>query len=195
MSQADSCDRAARIRLLVTDVDGVLTDGGMYYSEAGDELKKFNVRDGVGVRLLKIAGLKTAIMTGERTTLVERRGKKIGVDAVFTGVENKRATLDNFRKELGLEWSEIAFVGDELNDFVLLGHVGYFFCPSDANPLIRQQADEIVASRGGAGVLRDVAMSLLTASGQLQKVLDGLQHEYLDAAAANVTVEIPRGQA
>lgn len=171
MSKDDFEEKCRKICLVITDVDGVLTDGGMYYSENGDELKKFNVRDGVGVVLLQSAGLKVAAFTGEGTALIERRLKKIGVDFMFIGVKDKLACMNKFFAENNYSPEEVVYIGDEINDYCLLGNVGLFFTVSDANPEVKDKADLILETEGGDGALRELASILLNAQGKFEQAL------------------------
>jgi N-acylneuraminate cytidylyltransferase len=144
------------IKLLAMDVDGVLTDGSMYYSENGDELKKFNTRDGMGIKLLKENGIKIAIITKENTKLVERRAKKLHVDDLFQGVENKFLALEELKKKYELNNSEIAYVGDDVNDIPVLNKVGLSICPNDAINDVKKICDYITETNGGYGVVREI---------------------------------------
>lgn len=151
-----------RIRLFLTDVDGVLTDAGMYYTEAGDELKKFNTRDGMGLKLLREAGIKTGIITTENTRLVERRAAKLKVDHLVQGAWPKLdAALEICRKE-GIDISETAYIGDDVNCFELLEVVGLAACPSDAVKKIKEiPGILILEKKGGEGVVREFADMIL----------------------------------
>jgi YrbI family 3-deoxy-D-manno-octulosonate 8-phosphate phosphatase len=157
--------------MVITDIDGVLTDGGMYYTENGDEIKKFNVRDGVGVRLLQLAGLKVGAVTGERTEIVQRRIDKIDMDFVFRGITDKFSCLKEIIKEHNLQPARIAYIGDEINDYSLLEKVGLFFCPADANMIIKEKADHILQYKGGEGILREVATIILKNQNKLDPAL------------------------
>lgn len=172
MTETDFNKKCQAIRLVITDADGVLTDGGMYYSEKGDELKKFNVRDGVGVVLMQLAGIRVGAFTGEATKLVERRLKKIGVDFIFTRVKNKLDCLEKCLSEENYHAAEAAYIGDEINDYCLLGKVGLFFAVADANPIIKEKADFVLETPGGQGSLREVAQILLSAQGKLDQALE-----------------------
>jgi len=143
------------IKLLAMDVDGVLTDGSMYYSENGDELKKFNTRDGMGIQLLKENGIKIAIITKEKTQLVERRAKKLHVDDLFQGVENKSVALEELRNKYHLDYSDIAYIGDDVNDIPVLEKVGISMCPNDAVYDVKKICNHISEKDGGQGVVRD----------------------------------------
>ena len=152
------------IKLFLTDVDGVLTDAGMYYSESGDELKKFNTHDGKGLELLRKSGIKTGIITSEDTNMVSNRAKKLKVDYLYQGVEGK-SKLDcalEICKELKLELREVAYVGDDINCAELLSSVGLAACPANALPAIRSiQGILHLSSSGGEGAVREFAEYIL----------------------------------
>lgn len=154
-------ERARRIRLVLTDVDGVLTDAGMYYSEAGDELKKFNTRDGKGFELLRLSGLRVGIVTSEQTALVERRAAKLKVDLVRQGAVDKAPVFEQILAETGLEPAEVAYMGDDLADLPVLARVGLAACPADAMPVVRERAHYVSSKSGGAGCFRDLAELVL----------------------------------
>lgn len=143
------------IKLLAMDVDGVLTDGSMYYSEKGDELKKFNTRDGMGIQLLKENGIKIAIITKENTKLVERRAKKLKVDNLFQGVGDKLLALEELKNKYNLDYSEIAYIGDDINDISVLKKVGISICPADAITDVKKVCNYIAKKKGGEGVVRE----------------------------------------
>ena len=144
------------IKLVISDVDGVLTDAGMYYSEAGDELKKFNTRDGMGFKILKEKGIKTALITTENTQVVERRAKKLKVDFLIQGCWNKSEEAEIICKKLGITLNEVAFIGDDINDLELLKSVGFSACPVDAGDAVKEVADYVCKSSGGEGCFREV---------------------------------------
>src|SRR5918998_1091571 len=125
-------ERARRVRLLAMDVDGVLTDAGMYYGENGEEFKKFNTRDGMGVALVREAGLRTAILTREKTPIVERRAAKMKVEDVYMGVLDKLAVLRELVERHGLGLDKVAYIGDDVNDYEVLCHVGLAVAVRDA---------------------------------------------------------------
>jgi YrbI family 3-deoxy-D-manno-octulosonate 8-phosphate phosphatase len=155
--------RARKIRLVAMDVDGVLTDAGMYYTEQGDELKKFNTRDGMGVALVREAGLKTAILTRERTQLVERRGAKMRIDHVFIGVTDKLTCMRELLDQLGLTLEQVAYIGDDVNDYELLCHVGLAAAVRDASRLPKSVAHVITEAKGGEGAVRELCELILEA--------------------------------
>jgi 3-deoxy-D-manno-octulosonate 8-phosphate phosphatase (KDO 8-P phosphatase) len=155
--------RACKIRLVAMDVDGVLTDAGMYYTEAGDELKKFNTRDGMGVALVREAGLATAILTRESTKLVERRGAKMRIDHVFIGVTDKLTCMRGLLEQLGLTLDQVAYIGDDVNDYELLCHVGLAAAVRDASRLPKSVAHIITDAKGGEGAVRELCEIILEA--------------------------------
>ena len=150
-------------KLILTDIDGVWTDGGMYYSENGDELKKFNTRDGMAFQLMHEKGIKTAIITSENTRIVENRAKKLKISFLKQGKRNggKLEAAKEICSETGLSLDEVAFVGDDINDIELLKEVGFAFCPSDAQNEVKNIPNiTILRAKGGYGVVREI-MSFL----------------------------------
>jgi YrbI family 3-deoxy-D-manno-octulosonate 8-phosphate phosphatase len=153
-----------KIKLFLSDVDGVLTDAGMYYSESGDELKKFNTHDGMGFKLLREAGIKTGIITSEETRIVENRAKKLQVDYLF---QNKReggklAIAKEICEKEGISLDEVAYIGDDINCFELLSSVGLSACPCDALQKIKAIPNILILERkGGEGAVRELVDLLL----------------------------------
>ncbi len=148
-----------KIKLFLCDVDGTLTDGGMYYSENGDELKKFNTRDGVALAMLREKGIKTGIITSEDTQIVSRRAAKLKVDYLIQGKRDggKLAAAQEICNEMGVTLQEVAYVGDDLNCVELLSAVGFAACPADASEQVKQIPDiHILSKKGGDGVVREV---------------------------------------
>lgn len=153
-----------KIKLLLTDVDGVLTDAGMYYSEAGDELKKFNTHDGMGLQLLQLKGIKTGIITSENTKLVERRFNKLKLDYLFQGKREggKLAAVKEICEKEGITLAEVAYIGDDVNCFELLSSVGWAACPADAVDLIKNIPGIIqMRKKGGEGCVREFVEMIL----------------------------------
>lgn len=152
------------IKLVITDVDGVLTDAGMYYSEKGDELKRFNTRDGKAFELLRNRSIITGIITSEDTKIVERRAKKLKVDYLYQGKEHKgklSAALDICNK-INISLNEVAYIGDDLNCYELLSNVGYAACPNDAVEKVKSIPNiQLLNCKGGEGVFREFVDSLL----------------------------------
>ncbi|HEY5467613.1 MAG TPA: HAD hydrolase family protein [Coriobacteriia bacterium] len=153
----------SRIRALFADSDGVLTDGGMYYSEAGDELKKFHTRDGVGFNLLQRAGLIVGIITNENVELVKRRAAKLKLDECHVGAGDKLAVIRQMCEKYSLSLDEIAYVGDDVFDLAVIEAVGFGCSVSDGIPCVRAAADYITTVAGGHGAIREVAELILAA--------------------------------
>jgi len=148
--------RLKKIKLIAMDVDGVLTDSGAYYSENGIELKKFSIRDGMGMMLLKKAGYTIALVTTENTKIVEKRAERLKVDELHQGVINKKETIELLMKKYSLEWNEIAFIGDDINDIPVLKKVGFAATPADATAINKKIAHYITKTNGGNGCVREV---------------------------------------
>lgn len=146
------------IKLFLSDVDGTLTDGGMYYSENGDELKKFNTRDGMGFQLLREAGIKTGIITSENTNIVSNRAQKLKVDFLIQGKRNggKLAAAKEICQTMGITLEEVAYIGDDINCIELLKNAGIKACPNDANEKIKTIESILIMSKpGGKGCVRE----------------------------------------
>src|SRR2546426_1857732 len=155
-----------RVRLVAMDVDGVLTDAGMYYSESGDELKKFNTRDGMGIKLLQAAGLVTSFITREKTAIVERRGQKLAVPDVHQGVDDKLAVLTTIARKYGLTLDQVAYIGDDVNDLEALRAVGFAAAPADAMTYVLKAVHYVCKKKGGEGAVRELADLILAAHGK-----------------------------
>ena len=152
-----------RVRALIMDVDGVLTDGGLYYTENGDELKRFDVRDGQGLVLLRQAGILTAIVTGKRTTLVARRADELGIAEVHQGVSDKGATVTALLARHGVPAANACYVGDDINDLPALRLVGLPVAVPDAVPIVRRTAHYVTRAPGGHGAIRELCDLILSA--------------------------------
>jgi 3-deoxy-D-manno-octulosonate 8-phosphate phosphatase (KDO 8-P phosphatase) len=155
-----------RIRLFATDVDGVLTDAGMYYAESGDEWKKFNTRDGMGIKLLQRAGIITAIVTQERTKLVARRAEKLAIPELHQGVMDKLLLVSEMAVRHGLTLSQVAYIGDDINDLETLKAVGFSASPADGMPQVAAAVDYICQKKGGEGAVREIIEMILDAQGR-----------------------------
>jgi YrbI family 3-deoxy-D-manno-octulosonate 8-phosphate phosphatase len=156
-------DRARRVRLLCVDVDGVLTDAGMYYGPDGEVLKKFNTRDGMGLARVREAGVAVAIISGEDSAIVHARAAKLKIDDVFCGASNKRAAIDELCARHGLELDQVAFIGDDLNDLPALECVGLACAVADAAEPVKAVAQYVTERRGGDGAVREVCELLIAA--------------------------------
>lgn len=149
------------IKLFLTDCDGCLTDGGMYYSEKGDELKKFNTRDGMGFKILRENGIITGIVTSENVELNRRRAEKLKLDILESGCTNKVEAIKRICEERSIKLENVCYIGDDVNDLEAIKMVGYGCCPSDAMPEIKSVAKYIAFSKGGEGVVREVIEKIL----------------------------------
>ncbi|MFA5074272.1 MAG: HAD hydrolase family protein [Nitrospirota bacterium] len=145
-----------KIKLLVMDVDGVLTDAGMYYGETGEELKKFNTKDGKGIELLRELGIQTAFLTSETTSLVEKRGRKLKIDFILQGVKNKAEALQDIMKQNALTPEEIAYIGDDVHDTKAMMLAGFSATPADGMEQNKKIASYICEKNGGEGCVREV---------------------------------------
>jgi 3-deoxy-D-manno-octulosonate 8-phosphate phosphatase (KDO 8-P phosphatase) len=156
------------IRLLVLDVDGVLTDGTLLYTADGEQAKAFNVRDGLAIRLLLAGGIRVAVITGRSSASVAARCADLGLDAdlVVLGSRAKEDDLDRLLAACGVADRELAAIGDDLPDLPVLGRAGFSFCPADAAPEVAAACDHVCGSNGGFGVVREAAELLLKAQGR-----------------------------
>jgi 3-deoxy-D-manno-octulosonate 8-phosphate phosphatase (KDO 8-P phosphatase) len=146
----------AELRIFLTDVDGVMTDGGMYLSENGDEMKRFYIPDGMGLFLMRKMGIKTGIITSETLTLIERRALRLKMDFLKMGASDKLALAQEICEESGCHLSEVAYIGDDVNDYKLLSAVGFPACPANAQPIIKAiPGIRILQAEGGRGALRE----------------------------------------
>jgi 3-deoxy-D-manno-octulosonate 8-phosphate phosphatase (KDO 8-P phosphatase) len=151
------------IKLLLTDVDGVLTDGGMYYDKNGDIMKKFHTRDGMGVSLLKRNNIPTIVITKEKTIMVKQWAKKMNIEKLFDGILLKESLLEEICDVFHVSSNEIAFIGDDVNDLELMKKVGFSATPKDGIYQARKIANYTCKSKGGEGALREIADLILTA--------------------------------
>ena len=165
------------IKLVITDIDGVWTDGGMYYTAEGDVMKRFSVKDGWGVSFLHKAGIPVAILTGENTPIVQRRAEKLKIDYCFLGIKDKVAQAEALCAELGIGLGEVAFIGDDLNDLLLLRRVGFSASPVNTPEYVKREVDYVTTAHGGYGAFREFVEKLLTDMG----LLDNLIREYVAA--------------
>lgn len=149
--------------MFATDVDGVLTDAGMYYSESGDEWKKFHTRDGMGIKLLQKAGLITAIITQESTKIVMRRAQKLTIPEVHQGAYDKLTVLNDLIARHGLTMEQVAYIGDDVNDLQALGAVGFSACPADGISQVQKTVRYVCKKKGGEGAVREIADLILAA--------------------------------
>ncbi len=145
------------IELIVLDVDGTLTDGKIIYTSSGDEIKHFDVKDGLAIATwTKIFGKKAAIITGRNSTLVERRAKELGITHLYQGVHNKDEVLENILKEENLTWEQTAIIGDDLNDLKMSKKAGISFAPNDASSYLKDVVNIVCKANGGDGAVREM---------------------------------------
>lgn len=149
------------IKIFLTDCDGCLTDGGMYYSEHGDELKRFNTRDGMGFALLRQKGIITGIITSENVDLNRRRAEKLKLDILEAGCKDKVATVKRICEDCGINLSNVCYIGDDINDLEVIKSVGFGCCPADAMPEVRDAAKYVAKTKGGEGVIREVVENIM----------------------------------
>jgi len=159
------------IELLVFDVDGCLTNGQITYTQKGDEIKSFDVKDGLAISSWVLMGKKAAIITGRNSKIVQRRAKELGISYLFQGVKDKLATLEDLRKKLKLEYAQIAAVGDDLNDYRMLEVVGKSYVPADGSRYVKDVCNSVLKNRGGNGAVREMIEDII--------ISDGLEEEFL----------------
>lgn len=151
------------IKMFLTDCDSCLTDGGMYYSENGDELKKFNTRDGMGFEMLHNRGIITGIVTSESVDLNLRRAKKLKLDILEAGAKDKVSVVKKLAKQYGVQLENIAYVGDDINDVEVIRMVGFGCCPNNAMPVVKEAVKFVTRTNGGEGVVREIVEKLIMA--------------------------------
>lgn len=166
-AEDDTKERLKNIKMLLTDCDGCLTDAGMYYSEHGDELKKFNTRDGMGFRLLREKGILTGIVTSERVDLVSRRADKLQLDILKMGAGNKLQIVKELCEEYHIGMENVAYIGDDINDLEVIEHAGFGCSVNSGMETVKEKARYVTKANGGEGAVREVAEMILEAQGEL----------------------------
>jgi 3-deoxy-D-manno-octulosonate 8-phosphate phosphatase (KDO 8-P phosphatase) len=159
-------DRARRIRLVLFDVDGVLTDGQLTYGPSGEALKTFNTRDGHGIVLLRLAGIETGILSARDSEIVRARARELGIRLQSQGLRDKSVALDGLLARTGLTSDEVAFMGDDVNDLPALARVGLSAAPADAAAEVLGRADFVSSRAGGHGAARELCELILKAQGK-----------------------------
>lgn len=175
LNNIDLVQRARKVRLLVLDVDGVLTDGKLYFLADGSEAKAFSTLDGQGIKMLMNSGVNTAIITGRSSTIVERRAANLGIQHVVQGREDKRIALDELLSTLQLSYDQVAYLGDDLPDLAPIRCVALGVAVANANSFVRQHAQAITSLSGGAGAARELCEFIMAA----QDTLNAAQSAYL----------------
>ena len=159
-------------KLVITDIDGVWTDGGMYYDQIGNEWKKFNTSDSAGVLFCNLLKIPVGIITGEKTNIVSRRAEKLKINYLFQGVSDKLTVCKSICEELNITLEDVAYIGDDINDLQLLKKVGFASCPQQSPQYIKDHVDFVTFKKGGEGAFREFVEFLLTKSNKLGHVLE-----------------------
>lgn len=159
-------------KLIITDIDGVWTDGSMYYDQTGNELKRFNTYDSAGVLFAKILKIPVVIITGENTEIVKNRAHKIKIDYLFQGVSNKVEVIGKLVDDLKISFQDCAFIGDDINDVMLLQKVGFSACPSNAPDYIKGKVNFITTKKGGDGAFREFVEQILKTNNLLENTIE-----------------------
>ena len=163
--------RVKQVRVAAFDVDGVLTDGALYYTDAGEEFKAFNVQDGQGIKMLQECGVTIAIITSRSSKLVENRARNLGIEHLYQGVENKLDAMNTLLKRLNLELTAASYMGDDVIDLPVLRRCGFAASVPDAPALVRQHAHYVTRAGGGRGAVREFAEFVMHAQGTLDAAL------------------------
>lgn len=164
-------DRARNVRLMAFDVDGVMTDGSIYYTDEGTELKAFNALDGAGLKMLEKAGITVAIITGRKAPCVELRARNLGIPCLHQGVHDKAACLNGMLAELGLTADQAGYMGDDVMDLAVMGLCGFSAAPANGHDSVLQRAALVTRKSGGHGAVREVCDFILAAQGKLEEVI------------------------
>jgi 3-deoxy-D-manno-octulosonate 8-phosphate phosphatase (KDO 8-P phosphatase) len=171
MLSNENAERARKIRLILTDCDGVLTDGSLYYTTEGEATKVFHIHDGLAFKLARQAGLKTGIISGRQSAALERRARELSVDHLFHGNDAKRAAYEEIRTVENLSDEQIAYIGDDLHDLQLLHRVGFAIAVADAVLEVKAAAHFVTTRNGGRGAFREAVELILKAQNQWEELL------------------------
>ncbi|NQX91516.1 MAG: HAD hydrolase family protein [Flavobacteriales bacterium] len=159
-------------KIVITDIDGVWTDGGMYYDQTGNEFKKFNTGDSAGVLFCRQLNIPVGIITGENTEIVARRAKKLNISILYQGISNKVAVMEEILAKHQLEWEDVAYIGDDLGDMNVLKRVGISAAPSNAPQYVQSIVHFTTKKAGGEGAFREFVETILEANGKLTQVVN-----------------------
>jgi len=173
----DILNKAKNIELVIFDVDGVMTDGSLFFGDDGQEYKAFNSFDGHGIRMLLEGGIKAAVITGRKSSVVEHRMKDLGVELIYQGYRDKTPAFEALMKEVNLSAEQIAYVGDDVVDLPVMSRVGFAIAVQNSHAFVKQHADWITPRNGGSGAVRDVVEFLLEARGTLAAKLESYLHK------------------
>jgi len=163
--------RAKQIKIVIFDVDGIMTDGSLYFCEDGSEIKTFNILDGQGIKLLQKAGIKTGIITGRQSNMVKKRASDLGIDHLYQGREDKIVVLDQLLKDIDLSYDNVAYMGDDLPDLPIIRRVGLGITVANGHPTVTEYAFWQTTKAGGKGAVREFCDKLLSARGELDELL------------------------
>ncbi|WP_250450211.1 HAD hydrolase family protein [Caballeronia sp. ATUFL_M2_KS44] len=166
-----AAERASRIRLMAFDIDGVFTDGSLYFSADGDTMKSFNSLDGYGLKQLERIGVQTAIITGRQSGIVAARAKELGITHLYQGVEDKTVALDELLAKTGISAAEAGYMGDDWPDLAVMSRCGFAAAPANAHAEVIQRVHFVAAARGGHGAVREVCDAILRAQGRYDAAL------------------------
>lgn len=166
-------EKAKEIQCLICDIDGVLTDGLLYIDNNGNELKAFNIQDGMGLKLLMAAGIEVAVITTSKNNVVEHRMRQLGITHYFTGQVDKRRAFTELKSRLGLSNEHFAYAGDDLPDLPIMQQVGLGFAVANAVPQVKEFAIWTTEKRGGQGAVREICDLILTAQQKMDVALEG----------------------
>lgn len=170
-------EKAQQVRLLALDVDGIMTDGRLYFDQTGQEMKAFSTRDGMGIKALQRCGIAVALITGRQSAMVSQRADELGIELVFQGSDNKSRALQALLQTTGLSARQVCYAGDDWIDLPVLKQVGFSVAVADADPWVRQNVDWVSEEAGGMGAVRALCNLILAAQGRI----DNLLQEYLSA--------------
>ncbi len=165
-------EKASKIKLILLDVDGVLTDGRLYYTQNGEEIKVFNVKDGFGIKLAQKAGIEIGIISGRSSNALHKRLKDLGIEEIFTGKKDKLSALENIIERKNTKAEEIAYIGDDLVDIPVMRQVGFPIAVNDAQEIVKKYALYITKRQGGKGAVREAIEFILKLRGDLERVIN-----------------------
>lgn len=167
----DATTRAARLKLMAFDIDGVMTDGRLYFTEDGTEFKAFHTLDGHGLKMLQSAGIELAIITGRTSGAVSARAANLGITHLFQGVADKRDCLGRLLRHLGLSWDEAGYMGDDIVDLPVMSACGFCAAPKNAHSAVHRHAHLLTRASGGAGAVREACEFILAAQGRWDQAM------------------------
>ncbi len=159
-------------KLIATDIDGVWTDGSMYYTAEGDYMRRFNTSDSAGVFFCKLFHIPLVVVSGEQTEITRKRTEKLQIDYIFLGVRNKKTVLEELIKELGISWEEVAYIGDDVNDLGVFEKAGFTAAPAQAPEYIKQLTDFVTGAKGGEGAFREFVEEIFKRAGMWESLME-----------------------